>query len=224
MNWRFLACRDNVQNGKLMNQMTWCPRLFDKDNDAWWWMSAKSTPKIQYTHTVRPDNSAAWLHDKDVMNIRGACTVSIWRRVQKKRRQTSLKPFLTKSKEMSNGEIMAWNRWMATRWEDRSINRVGVILCYRTFQYYLNLRLSVIFLMDILAIGNKTHTHTEKNNVCILWRIFSTLWRSSNTTTLFDSIMQCCFFLFSFFLLFSSLQHQREKNTSFSLRFLATYI
>lgn len=34
MNWRFLACRDNVQNGKLMNQMTWCPRLFDKDNDA----------------------------------------------------------------------------------------------------------------------------------------------------------------------------------------------
>lgn len=85
----------------------------------------------------------------------------------KKRRQTSLKPFLTKSKEMSNGEIMAWNRWMATRWEDRSINRVGVILCYRTFQYYLNLRLSVIFLMDILAIGNKTHT--QKRTTCVFY-------------------------------------------------------
>lgn len=90
----------------------------------------------------------------------------------KKRRQTSLKPFLTKSKEMSNGEIMAWNRWMATRWEDRSVNRVGVILCYRTFQYYLNLRLSVIFLMDILAIGNKTHTHRKEQRVYFMTHLF----------------------------------------------------
>lgn len=125
--------------------------------------------------------------------------------------------------------------------EKTDIHRVGVIWwCYRTFQYYLNLRFSVIFLMDTRAIRNKRHihntTHERTKKTCVfLWRIFSVFVEEIyKTTTLFDAIMQrvvsvfvYVFFHFSFITTTSMGTTTMKKYTPFfsSLgSFLATYI
>lgn len=104
--------------------------------------------------------------------------------------------------------------WVYGNKMNHDINRVGVIWwCYRTFHYYLHLRLNRMLLMDNLEIRDIVNQERKKQQIFFYGSSCSCLSRSINTTTVFDFIMSCCcvsafhFFLLSICVRISFLSH-----------------
>lgn len=94
--------------------------------------------------------------------------------------------------------------WVYGNKMNHDINRVGVIWwCYRTFHYYLHLRLNRVLLMDILKIRDMINQKKKSFLWCVLLTFVDIKEKSScfSTTTLFDFIMSCCCFSAFYFVL-----------------------